>query len=404
MKKLYFLILLITPLITSAQGPWDFTNSDDGWNAAGLTLSNGATAITLTTVDGDGSLKNPIFSTTEAGVETSTTPIIAITLRNNEATGPDFLRVSYPKVDSGRNYVNQDISTNDSNFVTYYFNLYNATNWTGTINDIKLHFKSANNTNYILPPSPNNISIDIDKIEFLASIPITQKESYLFDNNGDTEYWQPTNATASVSGGNLTITPTPDKFGKIVQERHFIDADSNGFVHFKISNQSASNNAIRFNNAAGQLIKEIEITTSNGTSFVEYHEDLSTSDRWTGNMDGLQISIRDTNNNNLSSAGDLIIDYITFNNNATLSDDEVDFKEDVNISLYPNPATDILNIKTNNKTTINKIEVYNILGQKILQQADNNNTIIISGFTKGVYFAKIYQDNNVVSTKRFIKE
>lgn len=88
----------------------------------------------------------------------------------------------------------------------------------------------------------------------------------------------------------------------------------------------------------------------------------------------------------------------------TLGLEKVDFKEDINISFYPNPTTDYLNIKSDNKTVIEKVIIYNVLGQKMLEQRDSINTIYTGGLVKGIYFAKIYQDTNVISSKRFIKE
>ena len=62
---------------------------------------------------------------------------------------------------------------------------------------------------------------------------------------------------------------------------------------------------------------------------------------------------------------------------------------------------DVLNI--NSSTNINKIEVYNILGQQQKIQSKYSNEVNVSSLSNGVYFLKLYQDNNTFSTKRFIK-
>ena len=147
MKKITFLLLIILPFIGVAQTS-DFTNTDDGWTELGGFIAvNEATSIKLTTKDNtaDGSLKNPSIGTLTAGVDTSVNFIIGITLKNNDAAGPDYLRVSFPKnltpIDpTKRVYKNVDISTGDAGFVTYWFDMTNA-NWTGTIlNDTHLQF------------------------------------------------------------------------------------------------------------------------------------------------------------------------------------------------------------------------------------------------------------------------
>ncbi len=73
-----------------------------------------------------------------------------------------------------------------------------------------------------------------------------------------------------------------------------------------------------------------------------------------------------------------------------------------NISIYPNPATDIVNITGNN---IQSVEVYNTLGQiiEIIDNIDVNNlTINTSSYNKGTYFIKINANNNESINKLII--
>ncbi len=73
---------------------------------------------------------------------------------------------------------------------------------------------------------------------------------------------------------------------------------------------------------------------------------------------------------------------------STLSTEEETFK-DINISIYPNPVIDIINIKglTNE---ISKVEIYNINGQHILTKKTNMETVNIKEFNSGLYFIKLY--------------
>jgi hypothetical protein len=59
------------------------------------------------------------------------------------------------------------------------------------------------------------------------------------------------------------------------------------------------------------------------------------------------------------------------------------------ISIAPNPANN--NIVVESDATINKIEITNIIGQKLLSQVykSNNVTVDLSSFTNGVYFIKV---------------
>lgn len=71
------------------------------------------------------------------------------------------------------------------------------------------------------------------------------------------------------------------------------------------------------------------------------------------------------------------------------------------ISLYPNPANDVLNISSS--STITNIEVYDMLGKKV---ATNNNTknVNVAALEKGIYIVKVVQENGSVIAKQFIKE
>lgn len=70
------------------------------------------------------------------------------------------------------------------------------------------------------------------------------------------------------------------------------------------------------------------------------------------------------------------------------------------LKIYPNPASNYLNITANN--TIDKVEFYSILGQKV-HKTDHTNSIDISNFDSGVYFIKIYSGNRRIS-KKIIKQ
>ena len=69
------------------------------------------------------------------------------------------------------------------------------------------------------------------------------------------------------------------------------------------------------------------------------------------------------------------------------------------ITFYPNPATNQLNIKTNNYT---ELKIYSLYG-KLVKQTSCNGTISldVSNFDKGVYF--IQSNNGTLSEKLIIK-
>ncbi len=77
-----------------------------------------------------------------------------------------------------------------------------------------------------------------------------------------------------------------------------------------------------------------------------------------------------------------------------------DLTADMNASLYPNPATDLVNIKTN--FAISNIKVVNYVGQVVFNQNVNqmNFQINTSNYGSGMYFVQITNTEGVVITKR----
>jgi endoglucanase len=73
------------------------------------------------------------------------------------------------------------------------------------------------------------------------------------------------------------------------------------------------------------------------------------------------------------------------------------------IKLYPNPAINVLNIEA--AMSIEKVKVYNILGQEVISKLPNTElvTLDVSDLQVGVYIVKTSINGNVSST-RFIKE
>lgn len=70
-------------------------------------------------------------------------------------------------------------------------------------------------------------------------------------------------------------------------------------------------------------------------------------------------------------------------------------------AIYPNPATDVLNVISENGT--NKVEIFNVQGQLVKAVNGNVNTISISDMTNGVYFVKVTTDNGT-ATHKLIKK
>ena len=90
---------------------------------------------------------------------------------------------------------------------------------------------------------------------------------------------------------------------------------------------------------------------------------------------------------------------ISKNNTATLGTENFDMNSA--ISVYPVPSENELTIQFPNNVTLNKVEIYNNLGQ--LLKTDFKNVLDISGLSSGVHFLKIDTSEGLFH-KNFIKK
>ena len=77
-----------------------------------------------------------------------------------------------------------------------------------------------------------------------------------------------------------------------------------------------------------------------------------------------------------------------------------DFSSIEKMKLFPNPVSDILSIDS--RSGIKKLAVFNLLGQKVMVK-ENTNSLNVNKLKPGAYILKIVDENDSVSTKKFIK-
>ena len=92
-------------------------------------------------------------------------------------------------------------------------------------------------------------------------------------------------------------------------------------------------------------------------------------------------------------------DLISKNNTATL--ETADFNIAQSIVLYPNPASDLLRIEMPDNFTLEKVRIYNALGQLILQS--NTADFSVTRLATGVHFVEIETSERTFH-KKFIKK
>jgi hypothetical protein len=101
-----------------------------------------------------------------------------------------------------------------------------------------------------------------------------------------------------------------------------------------------------------------------------------------------------------SNLGIVYLDNIYFYKQGTAS---VENNALLGFSMYPNPATNKLNISA--KETIQNADVFNVLGKKVMSLEINKSSesIDISNLASGIYLIK-YNVNDKVGTAKFIKQ
>ena len=98
----------------------------------------------------------------------------------------------------------------------------------------------------------------------------------------------------------------------------------------------------------------------------------------------------------------LIDNVITSITATSLGTSDIDVYETPDIKVYPNPVTDILNVKSNSE--IIAMDVVNMLGQVVIKQFGRSNSLNVSTLSPGLYILKTKNENSSESIKRFIIE
>jgi hypothetical protein len=74
------------------------------------------------------------------------------------------------------------------------------------------------------------------------------------------------------------------------------------------------------------------------------------------------------------------------------------------VSIYPNPAQDYFQIKTNNSLLkLEEVHVYNINGRRVKRLNGQNKTLDIADLKTGVYLVQTITESDETITKKLVK-
>ena len=187
---------------------------------------------------------------------------------------------------------------------------------------------------------------------------------FLTSPNIDAPISPPSNVTKSVSGSDVVLNWSANGESDIAGYKLYY-GDPTGYSYSIVIDLG---NVTTYTVTGGEVATEYAITA------------------YDTSLDGTDDMV-DGNESWFSKVGD-----------SSLSLDELDFKN--SISIFPNPATNTINITINSNTRYIKSEVYNILSQRILET--NKKSVSIENLSKSTYFLKIFTEKGIL-IKKFIK-
>ena len=403
-----FALLLLFSVTANAQGPWNFNGTADGFvanNFSGITAP--VVGDTYITYNIGATAINPNLENTSAGINT-TNKFIAITMQNNTAN--TRLQVITNRTTTSFKTTNFDrIIANDPGFTTYYIDMTANAGWTGTLNELSFRFKLNS-----AGASPLAGTIFIDKIEIVATKPVPPSRiDYTFDSTINAEGFIGENGVtlSQPTAGEIDLAiAATSPFPKFTQNGTYsVDGSIYKYAKITLINNSPKS---KINFAAPGTPNQFsgKTITPNSTTPQTVYIDLSALTNWTAGVQSswfFQIIEPDADPllSPILSAGTVKIQQILFTDTDTdpsLGVNDIVKKDDKSILVYPNPVKDVFSVSA--PFAIEKMEVYNVIGQQQKVQSNGQNGVDVSSLSNGVYFIKIYQDNATVSTKRFIKE
>lgn len=195
------------------------------------------------------------------------------------------------------------------------------------------------------------------------------------------------------------------------------NSDSSMFQNFSVTTGSTYNVSFeyRWDGSAGAAntnmivrVKDADIPANNlaliGGTISDGYTLNTTVDIWytgsfsfvipTGVTNARLLFFKATTNKSLN------LDNISVTLDATASLEDL---QKFNFNAYPNPATDYINLSASKN--IDKIEIYNVVGQQVESRVlnSNNNRVNVSNLSKGIYIMKAFIED-AIGTYKFVKE
>lgn len=441
MKKNYILGLLTFLLSITLHAQdivFDFQTDQDllGWVEAGGNIGSAIIVSDGLAIDWDGTgttNRKPRIKHLNANIDASIQKYVEVKLINNssELTRVRILHFrggdgTDPTSAAGSNtrYASFDIAPSLGS-TSYTFDLTNAqwVNYNAATNDdsdmdmdhIWIQFVTATPANGPLTlNSATDGNVIIQKVSFLSDLPSTERTTYSFNDTSDSEGFIGANGVtlSQPTSGEIQLDiNVQSPYPKFEQQAGYynVNADTYKYCQITLRNDSSKDRLNFVSPEGGNQFTGIDISANDSSSQVyeiNLNEGTNTEGNpvftnWTGVQPtwSLQIvELNPTGGNPIPSSGTVVIEEIIFSSES-LSTASVNL---ISVKLYPNPSNGLITIDS--PLRIQDIKAINLLGQVMINQETNSNTLDISSLKAGIYILKINQENGVISIKRFIKK
>lgn len=217
------------------------------------------------------------------------------------------------------------------------------------------------------------------------------------------------NAQVEIRLGNTGSTP--DISG--TEHVEIVNSDQLVSVVFQVKNTSgASHNYI----IRRDRLIEIPAWTDSFCWAICYNAGSMNSNSWTApdpftiGANGAQLLITDTDTH---GSGTELYRYYVINQDNSMIEDSVDLRitsvlgienhhqEEQFVSVYPNPVSTILTVNTKGLDGSVELKMVDVLGKVVLTESGAPlNKVDVSDFKNGVYLVSIYNNGDLIQTKR----
>jgi len=249
--------------------------------------------------------------------------------------------------------------------------------------------------------NPETITMDADKT-VTANFVTEPSFDYAFNfaSDGDLEGWtlDPKVTVASHTAGEVTLSLEGGQWSRFNLFGFPVPSSTYNKCTVIVKNGEPTTNQLALSVGVSNETKDAVLASQIDFQTIEF--DLTQYSDWTGDVDNIRVRFSELDgefSGRPSVSHDVVISSVVFTFDANLSMGEIN-KDDASISLYPNPAHDILNISLE----ADQIEIYNILGQKIIC-LKNVSSVDTSRLSSGSYIIKLIDNSGATSSKKFLK-